>query len=114
MVGDINSVHKPSYSESQLLTMTRAWPDINDVNDLPYDACDLITEAFKSPPVNEGQMYDSLFQKCVTHGWSTHHDSAYILFTDVTDLDHQPMILATASTASSAQEQPNDTELNPE
>eukprot|EP00937_MAST-01D_sp_MAST-1D-sp2_P004139 g4139.t1 len=101
LVGDINSLHTASYSASQLQTMAGAWyPPISGVDELPREACDILSAACGGPPINAGQTYESLYQKCVSHGWSSHFDSAFVYFTPVTDFDHQPLILATLGESS--------------
>jgi len=96
LVGDINSLHLPSYTKEQQQTLKKAWwPPLRKDEELPHEATDILSkEAFKAaPPVNAGQTYESLYQKCVTHGWSTRFAHSAMYFTDVSAFDHQPLIL---------------------
>ena len=119
LVGDINSLHLGSYTLPEIQTMYDAWypplhskdstttqttlladgkegqPHQKDdgTSKLPVGACNILTSGFGAPPINKGQKYESLYQKCVSHGWSTHFNQAFPLFSDVTDFDHQPLVL---------------------
>lgn len=113
LVGDINSLHLASYSESQLKTLADAWwPPLGDA-ELPHEACDALSAAFQRPPVNAGQQYESMFQKCVSHGWSTEYDCAFMYFTDVTDFDHQPLVLAKGDATATQSSHPDSAPLPP-
>ena len=57
---------------------------------------DYMKKVFKGGEViNKGQKFESIYQKCVTHAFSNVKDNnqSYLYFTDVSDFDHQPLIL---------------------
>ena len=46
-----------------------------------------------SSPINTGQKYESLYQKCVSHVYSTKYRNNVMVLTDATGLDHQPLFV---------------------
>ena len=89
LVGDLNAVNKDSYSEEELSILTSLSPD----KVLPYDAIKMLNNYFGRNPLNTGQKYESLFQKCVSHVYSNNYNSSVMLFTDATDFDHKPLLI---------------------
>lgn len=61
----------------------------------PYVVIDIINKSkiFGDKPLNTGQKYESLFQKCVTHVYSNKLKNTEMIFTDATDFDHQPIFI---------------------
>ena len=95
LCGDLNSINKRSYTQLELSILTANLQNKNQK--LPFDAIDQLSrELFDNElPLNTGQMYDSKFQKCVTHVFSdnkTYTDTVMPL-TDATDHDHQPCVV---------------------
>lgn len=62
---------------------------------MPFDAVNLLNKSklIGSKPINTGQKYESLYQKCVTHVYSTKYKNNVMVLTDATDLDHQPIFI---------------------
>ena len=92
LVGDLNSINKNTYSRDELHILQEI--NINKA-DLPFDAVNLLNKSkfVGSKPINTGQKYESLYQKCVTHVYSTKYKNNIMILTDATDLDHQPIFI---------------------
>ena len=92
LVGDLNAINKNSYTKKELTILKQR--NINQ-EDLPFDAVELLNESkiLGSKPINTGQKYRSIFQKCVTHVYSNKYKNTAMLFTDSTDFDHQPLLI---------------------
>tara|TARA_Y200000002_G_scaffold338556_1_gene307991 strand:+ start:1106 stop:2152 length:1047 start_codon:yes stop_codon:yes gene_type:complete len=92
LVGDLNAINKKSYNQRELNLLKKR--NINQ-EELPYDAVDIINKSnlFGPKPINTGQKYESLFQKCVTHVYSNKLKNTEMIFTDTTDFDHQPIFI---------------------
>ena len=62
---------------------------------VPTDTVDILNKSnlIGNKPINTGQKYESLFQKCVTHAYSTKYKKTIMVFTDATDFDHQPLFI---------------------
>ena len=89
LVGDLNCINQYSYSESELQILTK----FNRGEKLPVvDIIALITY-FGINPINTGQKYECLFGKCVTHCIANFSASCLPLITNVTDGDHQPLMI---------------------
>jgi len=94
LVGDINALNRKSYSDEQWRILKEAhFPPLQEGQDLPTEACAGLSAFFQVQPSNHGQQFESMFQKCVSHGWSSRLGSAGMLVTDATDFDHQPLVL---------------------
>ena len=96
LVGDMNSLDMSSntYSNDQkkiIKSLLRSKPKKG------YEITfDYMKKVFKGGEViNKGQKFESIYQKCVTHAFSNVKDNnqSYLYFTDVSDFDHQPLIL---------------------
>ena len=99
LVGDMNSLDKTAYTPQQFNIIRAHLRQDKDkpLRDAPVETFDYLKEYF-SPTgevINDGQKFESLHQKCVTHAFSSVKDEnqAYIYFTDVSDFDHQPLVL---------------------
>ena len=92
LTGDLNSINIDSYSLEELKILKAL--NINK-QDLEFDSVDMINKSnlLGKRPINTGQKYESLFQKCVSHVYSTKYKNNIMLLTDATDLDHQPVVI---------------------
>lgn len=92
LVGDLNAINKYSYNKEELSILKLL--NQNQEN-LPFDAVELLNNSklFGNHPINTGQKYESMFQKCVSHAYSNKYSNCIMLFTDSTDFDHQPMLI---------------------
>lgn len=92
LTGDLNSINIDSYSLEELKILKAL--NINK-QDLEFDSVDMINKSnlLGKRPINTGQKYESLFQKCVSHVYSTKYKNNVMLLTDATDLDHQPVFI---------------------
>ena len=89
LVGDLNCINQYSYSESELQILTK----FNRGDKLPVvDIIALITY-FGINLINTGQKYECLFGKCVTHCIANFGARCLPLITNVTDGDHQPLMI---------------------
>lgn len=102
LVGDLNAMNKSSYTNSELMLLKKLSP----TNTLPTDddAVDIFNKFFnvsnhnpKVTLINKGQKYESLYQKCVSHGYSNNYTNSLLIFTDATSFDHQPLLLLKSS-----------------
>lgn len=100
LVGDLNAINESSYTKEEWMLLT----NLNRGVRLPTDAVEQFNTFFKekdvSPKVkliNEGQKYESAFQKCVSHGYSNIYTHSLLIFTDATSFDHQPILLLKSS-----------------
>ena len=89
LVGDMNTVNPQSYTPDEQRMMLDAWYPKRSY--LPTKAYDTLSGG--KAALNTGQKFESLYQKCVTHAWSTEYTDWVMPFTDVTDFDHQPLVL---------------------
>ena len=92
LVGDINAINPKSYSAMELKILRL----LNiDKKPLPHDAIEIFNKStvLGGLPINTGQKYESLYQKCVTHAYSTKYKKTTMIFTDATDFDHQPLFV---------------------
>tara|TARA_Y100000741_G_scaffold335420_1_gene293369 strand:+ start:4372 stop:5466 length:1095 start_codon:yes stop_codon:yes gene_type:complete len=92
LVGDLNAINKNTYSKEELNILKEI--NINK-EDVPVDAVNLLDKSklLGPKPINTGQKYESLYQKCVTHVYSTKYKNNVMILTDATDLDHQPIFI---------------------
>ena len=100
LVGDLNAMNRSSYTDSEWMLLTK----LSITGPLPTDAVVEFNKFFDgkdvSPKVkliNEGQKYESVFQKCVSHGYSNIYTHSLLIFTDATTFDHQPILLLKSS-----------------
>ena len=92
LIGDLNAVNEASYTKPELKILK----ELNfGKKDVPTDVIDIFNKSglIGKNPVNTGQKYESLFQKCVSHAYSTKYKNSCMIFTDVTDFDHQPIVI---------------------
>lgn len=96
LVGDMNSLDMSSktYTNDQkkiIKSLLRSKPKKG------YEITfDYLKKVFnRGEVINKGQKFESVYQKCVTHAFSSVKDNnqSYIYFTDVSDFDHQPLVL---------------------
>lgn len=92
LVGDLNAINKKSYSKKELDILELL---NNNKSKIPTDSVDLLNNSklINKQPINTGQKYESLYQKCVTHAYSTKYKNNIMIITDATDLDHQPLFI---------------------
>ena len=92
LVGDLNAINKKTYTIRELKIL-----ELFNLNKLkiPTDSVDLLNNSklLNNKPINTGQKYESLYQKCVTHAYSTRYKNNVMVITDATDLDHQPLFI---------------------
>ena len=100
LVGDLNAMNRSSYTDSEWMLLTK----LSITGPLPTDAVVEFNKFFDekdvSPRVtliNKGQKYESVFQKCVSHGYSNIYTHSLLIFTDATTFDHQPILLLKSS-----------------
>lgn len=100
LVGDLNAVNVSSYTEPEKMLLEKLSP--NDM--LPIDVVGNFNTFFKGKDImpqvkliNKGQKYESLYQKCVSHGYSNNYTHSLLIFTDATTFDHQPILLLKSS-----------------
>ena len=88
LVADLNAVNKESYTKEELKILKLL--NFGQIP-VPSDSVDIINNSglIGSKPINTGQKYESLFQKCVSHCYSTTYKKSCMVFTDATDFDHQ-------------------------
>ena len=94
LCGDLNALHAPSYTTQEWKTLERLAHPAGTA--LPTDAVRMLNRSriFRpARPLNAGQKFESLFQKCVTHVYSNRYKHAAMQFTDATDFDHQPVFV---------------------
>lgn len=92
LTGDFNSINRETYTSEELKILK----EINlDKEKLPFDSIDLFNKSklMGKRPINTGQKYESLYQKCVSHVYSTKYKNNVMVLTDATDLDHQPLFV---------------------
>ena len=92
LLGDLNAINKKSYNKDELKILKL----LNFNKDkVPTDAVDLLNSSklIGTKPINTGQKYESLYQKCVTHVYSTKYKNNVMIISDATDLDHQPIFI---------------------
>ena len=94
LVGDMNSLDESAYTSKQF-NIIRAHLRHGDAPVKTFDYLKNSTNFSNGEVINEGQKFESVYQKCVTHAFSSVKDEneAYIYFTDVSDFDHQPLVL---------------------
>ena len=92
LVGDLNSINKKSYTTLELKILQLL--NINQ-NPIPTATIDLFNKSNIAGklPINTGQKYECIYQKCVTHAYSTKYKNTLMIFTDATDFDHQPLFI---------------------
>jgi hypothetical protein len=95
LVGDLNAINSMSYEQNEINLLNKLTKDKNDV---PTDAVNSLTSFFNASSnqvqlINNGQKYESLYQKCVSHAYSNMYKKSLMIFTDATDFDHQPLLL---------------------
>ena len=92
LVGDLNSVNKKSYTESELYILKLL--NLNQ-NPIPVATINLFNRSniFGKYPINTHQKYECIYQKCVTQVYSTKYKNNIMIFTDATDFDHQPIFI---------------------
>ena len=92
LMGDFNAINRDSYTKEELQILREL--NINK-NELPFDSIDMINKSniLGKKPINTGQKYESLFQKCVTHVYSSKYKNNVMILTDATDMDHQPLFI---------------------
>lgn len=92
LTGDFNSVNRLSYTKEELKILREI--NINKEK-LPFDAVDMLNKSnlFNGPPINTGQKYESLYQKCVSHVYSTKYRNNVMVLSDATDMDHQMILI---------------------
>ena len=91
LLGDLNSLNSKSYTKEELKILQLL--NINSKK-VPTDAVELINKSgIFVKPLNTGQKYESLFQKCVTHVYSKIYKNSVMIFTDATGFDHQPIFV---------------------
>ena len=98
LVGDLNAINSSAYTKSELMLLTK----LSITRTLPTDAVKKFNKFFEDfdPEVtliNRKQKYESLFQKCVSHGYSNTYTDSLLIFTDATTFDHQPLLLLKGS-----------------
>lgn len=92
LTGDFNSINRETYSPEELKILK----EINlDKEKLPFDSIDLFNKSklMGKRPINTGQKYESLYQICVSHVYSTKYKNNVMVLTDATGLDHQPLFV---------------------
>lgn len=89
LLGDLNALNSKSYNTEELDILKK----LNLGQVLSFDAVDLLNDYFDNIPINTGQKYECLFQKCVSHAYSNKYSNSLMLFTDSTDFDHQPLLI---------------------
>ena len=96
LVGDMNSLDMSSktYTNEQkkiIKSLLRSKPKKG--YEITFDYFKKVFN--RGEVINKGQKFESVYQKCVTHAFSSVKDNnqAYIYFTDVSDFDHQPLVL---------------------
>ena len=92
LMGDFNAINRDSYTKEELQILREL--NINK-NELPFDSIDMINKSniLGKKPINTEQKYESLFQKCVTHVYSSKYKNNVMILTDATDMDHQPLFI---------------------
>lgn len=95
LVGDLNAINSMSYEQNEINLLNKLTKNKNDV---PTDAVNSLTSFFNTSSnqvklINNGQKYESLYQKCVSHAYSNMYKKSLMIFTDATDFDHQPLLL---------------------
>jgi hypothetical protein len=98
LVGDLNAINSSAYTKSELMLLTK----LSITGTLPTDAVKKFNKFFEDfdPEVtliNRKQKYESVFQKCVSHGYSNTYTDSLLIFTDATTFDHQPLLLLKGS-----------------
>ena len=100
LVGDLNAMNESSYTKEEWMLLTK----LSITGPLPTDAVEQFNTFFigtelspKVKLINEGQKYESAFQKCVSHGYSNIYTHSLLIFTDATSFDHQPILLLKSS-----------------
>jgi hypothetical protein len=91
LVGDLNSVNLKSYTKEELKIL-----ELLNVKSkkVPNEVINIINKSnIFGKPINSGQKYESLYQKCVTHVYSKMYKHSVMIFTDATDFDHQPIFI---------------------
>ena len=77
LVGDLNAINKDSYTKSELTILKNYNIDKKPV---PTDAIDLINKSkLLGKPLNTGQKFESLYQKCVTHVYTNNYKNYMLI-----------------------------------
>jgi hypothetical protein len=93
LVGDLNAIYRGSYNETEIMLLNKL-NRLNGGGDIPCDAVDTLNTLLgEALLINQGQKYESLFQKCVSHAYSNFYTKSLMIFTDATEFDHQPLLL---------------------
>jgi hypothetical protein len=100
LVGDLNALNEESYTQSERVLLKKLNNDYLPTTEIPifnkfFKAFD--TKDTKVTLINKDQKYESVFQKCVSHGYSNTYTHSLLIFTDATTFDHQPLLLLKSS-----------------